>query len=70
MTIFEILSNNPNPTISILATIVMILSGIIVYQWRYTMTNTVPKWIWDEFVAKVDKLIETSTIIKERIGKK
>ena len=70
MTVFETLANSPNPTIAILATIVMVLAGIIVYQWRYTMNNTVPKWIWDEFVAKVDKLIETSTIIKERIGKK
>ncbi len=70
MNIFETLTNSQNPTIAILATIVMLLSGIIVYQWRYTMNNTVPKWIWDEFVTKVDKLIETSTIIKERIGKK
>lgn len=70
MPLFETLVSSPNPTIALLATMVMVLSGVIVYQWQYTMKNTVPKWIWDEFVAKVDKLIETSTVIKERIGKK
>ena len=70
MNIFETLTNSQNPVIAILATLVVILSGIIVYQWRYTMNHTVPKWIWDEFVVKVDKLIETSTIIKERIGQR
>ena len=70
MTVFQELLTNPNPTIAMLSGIVMILAGIIVYQWRYTMNNTVPKWIWEEFVEKVDKLVETSTIIKERIGKK
>jgi cell shape-determining protein MreD len=70
MDLFSTLATNPNPTIALLATLVVILSGVVVYQWHYTMKNTVPKWIWDEFVAKVDKLIETSTVIKERIGKK
>ena len=70
MNIFETLAGSPNPVIAILATLVVILSGIVVYQWHYTMKNTVPKWIWDEFVAKVDKLITTSTIIKERLPAK
>ncbi len=70
MNVFETLVNNPNPIIAILATLVVVLSGIVVYQWQYTMKKTVPRWIWNEFVAKVDKLIETSTVIKERIGRK
>ena len=69
MDIFQTLTTNPNPTIAILASIVMILSGIIVYQWQYTMKHTVPKWIWDEFINKVDKLIESTTVIKERVGR-
>ena len=64
---FETLTTNPNPTIAILASIVMILSGVIVYQWQYTMKHTVPKWIWDEFVKKVDNLIESTAVIKERV---
>lgn len=69
MDIFETLTNSPNPVIAILATLVVILAGVIVYQWQYTMKNTVPKWIWDEFVTKVDKLIESTTVIKERVGR-
>lgn len=68
MNIFETLTTNPNPTIAILASIVMILTGVIVFQWQYTMRHTVPKWIWDEFINKVDKLIESTTVIKERVG--
>lgn len=67
---FTELVNNPNPVISILASLNIILSGVVVYQWRYTMKNTVPKWIWDEFTGKIDDMIKMQIAIKERLGRK
>ena len=57
------LSNSDNPVIALLAFMVLILSGVIVYQWRYTMSNTVPKFIWDDLVRKVDTLLDLQTKI-------
>lgn len=67
--LFTELATNPNPIIAVLSSLVVILAGVVVYQWHYTMKNTVPKWIWDEFVTKVDHLIESTTIIKDRVRK-
>ena len=58
MQIFDNLAVNSDPVVAILASLVIILSGVIVYQWNYTMKNTVPKWIWDDFVKRVDIMID------------
>ena len=50
---FETLAQSDNPVIALLATIVVALSGVVVYQWRYTTKYTVPKWIWDELMPQV-----------------
>lgn len=68
MEVFQQLATDSNPVIAILASLVVVLSGVIVYQWNYTTKNTVPKWIFDIFVAKVDRLVEMSTVIQERVG--
>lgn len=58
MDIFAALTSNDNPTIAILASLVVVLSGVVVYQWRYTIGKTVPKWIWDSMVSKIDTIAE------------
>lgn len=69
--IFNILSNNENQVIAILAFIVLVLSGVIVYQWKYTVKHTVPLHIWELLVGKMDILMtsqrEMAIIIKERL---
>lgn len=73
MEFFTALAKSDNPVIALLASIVVILAGIIVYQWRYTMNKTVPKWIWDTFIGKIDEILKiqerTNTIIDERLKK-
>lgn len=65
--------NNDNPIISLLAIMVVVLAGVVIYQWRYTQVRTVPKWIWDSFVIKIDKILDAQdrlgTIIDERLRK-
>lgn len=56
--IFNTLTSSDNPVVAILAGLVVILSGVVVYQWRYTMGSTVPKWIWDSLVGKIDTIAE------------
>lgn len=67
------LAQSDNAIIAILAFLVSALAGVIVYQWRYTNKNTVPKWIWDRMIEKVEKLLSvqdrTLTILKERLKK-
>lgn len=71
--IFTKLINGDNPIVALLASMVVALSGVVVYQWRYTMSKTVPKWIWDSMVAKLDSILDiqqkTNTIIDERLKK-
>lgn len=67
MDYFAALTKSSDPVTAILAALVVVLAGVIVFQWNYTANNTVPKWIWVEFVAKVDKLVEMSTIISTTI---
>lgn len=70
MEVFQTLTGNSDPVIAILASLVLVLSGVIVYQWNYTTKNTVPKWIWDEFVARVDTMMdltkEIGLIVKQK----
>jgi hypothetical protein len=67
------LMNNDNPVVGLLAFIVVALSGVVVYQWRYTMTKTVPRWIWDNLMTKLDSILDiqqkTNIIIDERLKK-
>lgn len=70
MELFQQLASNSNPVVAILASLVLIQSGVIAYQWNYTANNTVPKWIWDEFVKKVDGLMQMTTIIQDRLERK
>lgn len=71
--VFQTLTKSDNPIIALLASIVVVLAGIIVYQWRYTMNKTVPKWIWDTFIMKIEEILKlqekTNTIIDERLKK-
>ncbi len=71
MEVFNNLAKSDNQLIALLASIVAVLAGVIVYQWRYTMNKTVPKWIWDTFIGKVDEILKiqerTNTIIDERL---
>jgi hypothetical protein len=57
---------------SLLAFLVSALSGVVVYQWLHTMKHTVPKWVWDRLVDKIDQILKTQdttlTIIKERLS--
>lgn len=69
MDTFTELSGSSDPIVAILASLVVVLSGVIVFQWNYTANKTVPKWIWDEFVKKVDVMLEMTLIIKERLNK-
>lgn len=59
---------------SLLAFLVSVLAGVVVYQWLHTMRHTVPKWVWDRLVDKIDELLKTQdttlTIIKERLNRR
>lgn len=60
-----------NVIVALLSSIVVVLSSVVVYQWFHTMRNTVPKYVWDRLVDKVDELLKAQTttllIIKERL---
>lgn len=73
MDVLQTLTQSDNSTIALLATMVLALSGVVVYQWKYTANSTVPKWIWDSLIAKIDAILEVqktmSTIMDERLKK-
>ncbi len=73
MEIIETLTKSDNTTIALLAAMVLALSTVVVYQWRYTTSKTVPKWVWDMLVQRIDSIAEnqktTTTIIDERLKK-
>lgn len=69
MEYFSNLTGSSDPFIALLAAINVVLSGVIVYQWNYTTRQTVPKWIWDEFVSKVESMLTIVTRIDERVKK-
>lgn len=68
MDYFTQLTQSSNPLVAVLAALVVVLAAVVVYQWNYTTKNTVPKWIFDGVMVRVDRLIEMSTIIQERVG--
>jgi hypothetical protein len=67
------LASSENPIVALLALMVLALAGVVVYQWRYTMNKTVPKWVWDSFISKVEKTNEVQDkillILDERLKK-
>ena len=67
------LTKSDNPVVAILAVLVLSLAGVVVYQWRYTMMKTVPKWVWDGLVAKLEQGLEVQNrimlVLDERLKK-
>ena len=73
MDFFQTLTTQENAVIAILAAVVVVLSTVVVFQWKHTANKTVPRWIWDELMGKVNKNVDTltklGTIIDERLKK-
>jgi hypothetical protein len=73
MELLEAFTKSDNPIISLLAIMVMGLVSVVVYQWKYTSSNTVPKWVWDGLLPKVEKILEVQerllVILDERLKK-
>ncbi len=71
MNIFNSLAQSNNPVIAILASLVVVLSGVVVYQWKYTKDNTIPKWVFTSLITTNnemnDRIKEMSVIIRERL---
>lgn len=71
--ILQALTNSDNPLIAMLSFATLILSGVVVYQWRYTMNHTVPKWLWNSMAEKQDEILDIqqkmNIIIDERLKK-
>jgi len=74
MEFFKFLTQSDNPIIALLASIVVVLAGVVVYQWHYTNKKTVPKWAWNSLIKKVDLLLdrqrEIMTLVEQRASKK
>ena len=74
MEFFKFLTQSDNPIIALLASIVIVLAGVVVYQWHYTNKKTVPKWAWNSLIKKVDLLLdrqrEIMTLVEQRASKK
>ena len=74
MEFFKFLTQSDNSIIALLASIVVILAGVVVCQWQYSNKKTVPKWAWNSLIRKVDKLLdrqrELITLVEQSIGKK
>lgn len=67
MDLVEFLSSQENQLIVVLAIIVVNLSGVIVYQWKYTHEKTVPKWAWKDLVEKIEKIRDKQLTEFEKI---
>ena len=67
------LATDENRVIAILAFLVLAMFSVIVFQWRHTAKNTVPFFIWERLIGKVEALLKisesTATIIDERLKK-
>lgn len=66
-------TSSDNPVIALLAIFNTALVGVVVYQWRYTAKETVPKWVWDSMLPKLERVLEVQerllTILDERLKK-
>lgn len=82
MNAIEQLAKSDTGSVGILASLVVIEFIVIVYQWKYTKDNTVPKELFykqeekfnelskttaDGFKVLGSSLLEIGTIIKERL---
>lgn len=67
----QLASQSNSPVIKILATLVLVLAGVVIYQQRYTLEKTVPRWLFDSLISTVndmaDRQKEISIILKERL---
>ena len=70
MGIFETLTKSSEPVIAILATIVLILGGVIVYIYKHMQNNTVPKWAWEQLIDRMIKKLDGQEKMIERIQRK
>jgi hypothetical protein len=56
---------------AVLAFVILALSTVIVIQWRHTINNTTPKWVFDrlenQLVILVDLVKKMDVIIEERL---
>lgn len=73
MELIQTLAKSDNPVVALLAALVATLSGVVVYQWHFTSKSTVPKWVWDGLLPKIEKVLEVQerllTILDERLKK-
>ena len=82
MNAIQQISENGTGVASILASLVVVEFIVIVYQWKHTKDNTVPKSIYETVVSQFSELnkltdggfktlgtslVELTTIVKERL---
>ena len=71
--ILQILANGDNPLVALQAFIILVLAGVVVKQWHYTVKETVPYPIHKELSSQSDKLIQAyrddSRALKEKVEK-
>lgn len=72
--VFDLLTKNDNPLVALLSSIVIVLSAVVAFQWRYSASSTVPKWVWDNVAQKLGHILEVQenilTVLDERLKKK
>lgn len=56
--IFTQLASGSDPLVAVLSFSVLALATVIVVQWRYTTTKTVPKWVWDSQVKELKQIVD------------
>lgn len=73
MELINTFAQSDNPVIALLAFMVVMLISVVVYQWKYTADKTVPKWVWDSIIPKIEHILEVQgkllTILDERLKK-
>lgn len=66
-------ANSDNPVVALLAVMNILLMTVVVYQWKYTADKTVPKWVWDSMLPKIESILEVQgrllVILDERLKK-
>jgi len=67
MGIFQSLTKSSEPVIAILATIVLILGGVIVYIYKHMQNNTVPKWAWEQLIDRMIKKLDEQERVNRRV---
>ena len=70
MGIFQSLTKSSEPVIAILATICIILGGVIVYIYKHMQNNTVPKWAWEQLIDRLVKKLDDIEKAAERLQRR